>query len=81
MDNKRDKRDENEELAEELMARAGSINPNMKSSAHLALDRFRLAMSLNPADTKEAEELRNRLTEEEGYPGNDKPLGDRRRHP
>ncbi len=63
-----DKRDENEAYVEELMERTGNINPNMKSSAHLAIDRFKLAMSLNPAETKEVEELRTRLTEEEGFP-------------
>lgn len=63
--------DNQDEFVEELMDRAGNINPNLKSGAHLAIDRFELALGLNPAETKEEEELRNRLTEEENYPKKD----------
>lgn len=41
------------------------INPNLHSSGTLARERFKRALSLNPADSKEEEELRKRLTEEE----------------
>ncbi|MBO8170126.1 MAG: hypothetical protein H0Z35_13235 [Thermoanaerobacteraceae bacterium] len=53
---------------DELVERIGSINPNMKSSAHLAMDRFQMALTLNMTNSKEAEELRNKLTEEENFP-------------
>lgn len=45
------------------------INPNRYSSGALARERFKRALSLTPAESPEAEELRKRLTEEEGQDG------------
>ena len=41
------------------------INPNHHSSGILAKERFKRALSLNPAGSTKEEELRKRLTEEE----------------
>lgn len=60
-----------DEYTEDILERAGNINPNMKSSGHLAIDRFKMAMSLNPAKNQEVEEFRNKLTEEESFPPSD----------
>jgi len=60
-----------DEYTEEIMDRTGNINPNMKSSGHLAIDHFKMAMSLNPAKNKEVEEFRNKLTEEESFSQSD----------
>ena len=63
-----DKDNDQDIMVEDLLQRAGDItNPNMKSSAHLAIDRFMLGMSLNPAGNEGYEELRNALTEEEKH--------------
>jgi len=42
------------------------INPNLFSSGALARERFRRAVALNPAQSKEQEQLREALTESEG---------------
>lgn len=60
--------DRNDVYTDEFVERVGSINPNIKSSAHLAMDRFQMALTLNLTDSKEAKELRNKLTEEENFP-------------
>lgn len=43
------------------------INPNMHSSGALARERFKRALSLNPAQTPEQETLRESLTEHEEH--------------